>query len=189
MAVILRNGMTRNGTSTNTTLPLRSATIKIAQTGLVESMIADGSSVNTLNLGYQGDHNVTCLYVKLWKEDLSDFNNKYNAAMVFYNEKKNASYTCSMIESTTGYSVNIPDAVTKDAGNYQIYFILKESLETGQSGGSSIGVEDDPAYREVFVSDAWKGVVNEKSGFSLGLVVFSILTYVFSFLLTNDVHN
>lgn len=180
MAVILRNGMTRTGTNTNNTLPLRSSTIKIAQTGLIESLKTDGASVQTLNLGYQGDHNVTSLYVKLWKDDLSDFINKYDAALVFYNEKSGASYTISMQESATQYSVNIPDAITQYAGNYQIYFILKESLDTGLSDGSTIGVEDDPAYREVFVSAAWKGVVSEQSGFSL---IPSQFNWV------NEVHN
>jgi hypothetical protein len=152
MAVILRNSVPRNTTATSSTI-IRHATIKIAQTGLIESLSGpDNKSVNALNLGYKGDHNVTQLRVKLWTDSTANFANRYEAAIVFYNEKLNSSYTASMERIDDYYYVNIPDAVTKDSGNYQMNFLLKESMSRSISIGGNVGVEDDPAYREVFVS-------------------------------------
>ena len=51
-----------------------------------------------------------------------------------------------------GYWVDLPDVVTKDSGNYQMYFLLKENLAQDTAEGGDIGIDDDPAYREVFVS-------------------------------------
>lgn len=168
MAVILKNGASRTGTRTNSTVPIRSSVITIAQTGLVSKLESEGKTVNALNLGYQGDHNVTRLYVKLWKTNTAGFANRYKAALVFHNEKNKTSYTASMERNDIdGYYVDLPDVVTKDSGNYQMYFLLKEDLSASTDGGGDIGIDDDPAYREVFVSAPWKGVVSEKSAFSL----------------------
>ena len=167
MAVILRNSAPRNATTASSTI-IRHATIKIAQTGLIESLSGpDNKSVSVLNLGYKGDHNVTQLRVKLWTDSTANFANRYEAAIVFYNEKLNSSYTASMERIDDYYYVNIPDAVTKDSGNYQINFLLKESMSRSIALGGSVGEEDDPAYREVFVSAVWKGAVSEQSGCSL----------------------
>lgn len=167
MAVILRNSAPRNTTATSSTI-IRHATIKIAQTGLIESLSGpDNKSVSVLNLGYKGDHNVTQLRVKLWTDSTANFANRYEAAIVFYNEKLNSSYTASMERIDDYYYVNIPDAVTKDSGNYQMNFLLKESMSRSITLGGNVGVEDDPAYREVFVSAVWKGAVSEQSGCSL----------------------
>lgn len=168
MAVILKNGASRTGTRANSTVPIRSSVITIAQTGLVSKLESEGKTVNALNLGYQGDHNVTRLYIKLWKTNTAGFANRYKAALVFHNEKNKTSYTASMERNDIdGYYVDLPDTVTKDSGNYQMYFLLKEDLSPSSEGGGDVGVDDDPAYREVFVSAAWKGVVSEKSAFSL----------------------
>lgn len=168
MAVILKNGASRSGTRTTSTVPIRSSVITIAQTGLVSKLESEGKTVNALNLGYQGDHNVTRLYVKLWKTNTAGFANRYKAAMVFYNEKNKTSYTASMERNDTdGYWVDLPDVVTKDSGNYQMYFLLKENISSSEDGGGDIGIDDDPAYREIFVSASWKGVISDKSAFSL----------------------
>lgn len=168
MAVILKNGASRAGTRTNSMVPIRSSTITIAQTGLVSKLESEGKTVSALNLGYQGDHNVTRLYVKLWKTNTAGFANRYKAALVFHNEKNKTSYTASMERNDIdGYWVDLPDAVTKDSGNYQMYFLLKENLAQDVAGGGDVGIDDDPAYREVFVSDSWKGVISDKSAFSL----------------------
>ena len=169
MAVVLRSGAspmsTRTGTQTS--VPLRSSEIKIARTGLIEYIKTDGKAVNVLSLGYQGDHNVTTLRVKLWKEGTGSFANRYIPAIVFYNEKTKISNTLSMERNDAYYYVDLPQDITQDSGNYQMYFLLKESLSGDITESGDVGVADDPSYREVFVSDSWKGVVDDKSGFSL----------------------
>lgn len=169
MAVVLRSGASPMSTRTNTqsSVPLRSSEIKIARTGLIEYIKTDGKAVSVLSLGYQGDHNVTTLRVKLWKESTSSFANRYIPAIVFYNEKTKISNTLSMERNDAYYYVDLPQDITKDSGNYQMYFLLKESLSGDITESGSVGVADDPSYREVFVSDSWKGVVDDKSGFSL----------------------
>jgi hypothetical protein len=64
MAIILK-GAARSG-ATATTLPVRSTTVKILQTGLVDSLVNEqGSSVGNVNLGYMGDNKVSRIYVEL----------------------------------------------------------------------------------------------------------------------------
>ena len=66
MAVILKGGAARNTPTQTQGVPLRSATIHIARTGLVEKVTgATGEAIKAINLGYQGDHNVTRIYVQL----------------------------------------------------------------------------------------------------------------------------
>lgn len=62
MAVILRSGTPR---ASSATVPIRTSTIEVAQTGLI-SKITDQNDRNTgvVNLGYQGDHNVTRIQIK-----------------------------------------------------------------------------------------------------------------------------
>jgi hypothetical protein len=64
------------------------------------------------------------------------------------------------------YKLNIPSLITNKHGNYQIYFVLKERLNPSTPNNlSGVGVEDDPAYREVFISEPCKGVVDQASGY------------------------
>lgn len=165
MAVILRSGTSRSGTQINK-VPIRSSTIHIAQTGLVTNITGDGGqSIKVINLGYQGDHNVTRIFVHLWK-NASVFSSKYEAVLVFYQEGNKISNTLSMSNNESDFYVDLPDDITKTSGNYQIHFVLKEKLDGAYEGGA-IGAEDDPTYREVFISASCKGAVDSASGFSL----------------------
>jgi hypothetical protein len=163
MAVILRNGTPR--TVTNDTVPIRSSTITISQTGLVSSITGyDGKVIKSINMGYLGDHKVTRLKVKLWQ--LSNvFVYNYEAAMVFYQEKYGIRNTVTMSSDGTCFYVDIPFDVTKTDGNYQLYFILRERISPATEGGGQVGPIDDPGYREVFISESFKGVVNNDSGY------------------------
>lgn len=163
MAVTLRNGMSR---TTSSTMPMRTSTIHIAQTGQISGLTGnDGKAISALNLGYQGDHNVTRLYVKLWKP-ANIFVTNYEAVLVFYQESNKISNTISMLHNDTDFYVDIPEGISKTSGNYQVYFILKERIEQSSSGSGGIGAQDDPAYREVFVSASCKGAVNANSGYA-----------------------
>ena len=165
MAVMLKGGA-RN-TTTTSTVPIRSCTIHIAQTGLIEKIIGvNNEPLQTINLGYQGDNKVTRINVQLWQQ-ASVFDTVYNPAMVFYNETTKTRQTLSMSLSGTMFYVDIPQSVTMNSGSYQIYFILTEDLSTTNAGSGMIGTEDDPVYREVFVSDVRKGNVVADSGYSL----------------------
>ena len=87
--------------------------------------------------------------------------------MVFYNETTKTRQTLSMSLSGTIFYVDVPQSVTINSGTYQIYFILTEDLSTTNAGSGMVGTEDDPVYREVFVSDVRKGNVVADSGYSL----------------------
>lgn len=68
------------------------------------------------------------------------------------------------------FILDIPEEITKSGGNYQLYFVLREKLDTTDAEGitvGAIGMEDDPAYQEVFVSDVFKGAISGDSGYSL----------------------
>jgi hypothetical protein len=69
-----------------------------------------------------------------------------------------------MQKTSPNFSVDVPEAITLQPEDYQIYFILRENLSTETSGSTAVGSEDDPAYREVFVSDVFTGKVDAKSG-------------------------
>ena len=168
MAVMLRNGP--KATNTTTTLPIRSCTIHIAQTGLIERVVDQSNEpLQVVNLGFQGDDLVTRVKVQLWKNAENFKSVGYEAAMVFYNESTKSRQTLTMSTAGTYFFVDIPESVTKDGGMYQLYFILRENVDTNKGGGGSgaIGVEDDPVYREVFVSDVRRGIVDANSGYSL----------------------
>lgn len=165
MAVMLKSGA-RN-TTTTSTVPIRSCTIHIAQTGLIEKIVGlNNEPLQTINLGYQGDNKVTRINVQLWQQ-ASVFDTVYNPAMVFYNETTKTRQTLSMSLSGTIFYVDVPQSVTINSGTYQIYFILTEDLSTTNAGSGMVGTEDDPVYREVFVSDVRKGNVVADSGYSL----------------------
>jgi hypothetical protein len=63
------------------------------------------------------------------------------------------------------FYLDIPEAITLEPYQYQVYFILREKLDLEDNiVVDSVGVEDDPAYREVFVSDVCNGSVDSNSG-------------------------
>jgi hypothetical protein len=71
MATIIKNKM-RSGAMTTTAAteplvkwPLRSYTITVQQTGLIESIESNDSfsKVQSIQMGFQGDHNATRLWV------------------------------------------------------------------------------------------------------------------------------
>ena len=62
------------------------------------------------------------------------------------------------------YVLQIPRTITEKGGNYQIFLSFREKLST-ESGSGTVGDKDDPAYREVFISAAFKGAVNTNSGY------------------------
>lgn len=161
MAIILK-GAARSG-ATATTLPVRSTTVKILQTGLIDSLVNEqGSSVGNVNLGYMGDNKVSRIYVELWKNSNSFVG--YDPALIFYNTRTKTRNTINMEKTSPNFSMDVPEEITLQPEDYQIYFILRENLSIRITGSPAVGSEDDPAYREVFVSDVFKGKVDAKSG-------------------------
>lgn len=164
MAVILNRGMTRTAAA-EPSFPLRSTTVEVAQTGLITKMIGPSNqAVNTINLGYQGDDGVTYVRIKPWIS-AETLEANYIASLVFYNEKTIVTNSYDLQREGSEFFLPIPKAITEPGGNYQIFLAFKERLEGGSSGSGAIGTEDDPAYREVFVSQAFKGAVNTSSGY------------------------
>lgn len=90
----------------------------------------------------------------------------YQPVLIFYDEinKNTETYSMSFVESK--FYLDVPDTITKVGGNYQIHFVLKERMDSSTEGGY-VGAEDDPAYREIFISESCKGAVDSGSGFSL----------------------
>ena len=164
MAVILNRGMTRTAAA-EPSFPLRSTTVEVAQTGLITKMIGPSNqTVSTINLGYQGDDGVTYLRIKPWIS-AETLEANYVASLVFYNEKTTVTNSYDLQREGSEFFLPIPKVITEPGGNYQIFLAFKERLEGGSSGSGIVGTEDDPAYREVFVSHAFKGAVNTSSGY------------------------
>ena len=164
MAIILTRGATRTAAATPS-FPLRSTTVEVAQTGLITKMIGPSNqTVSTINLGYQGDDGVTYLRIKPWIS-AETLEANYIASLVFYNEKTTVTNSYDLQREGSEFFLPIPKAITEPGGNYQIFLAFKERLEGGSSGSGAVGTEDDPAYREVFISHAFKGAVNTSSGY------------------------
>lgn len=170
MAVILRNSASRAARNTpSSTIPIRSSKITVAQTGLISSLTgANNQTINAINLGYQGDNEVTQIQVKLW-ENAQNLTLNYEAWIVFYNENSASSTTLTLsADGNDGeYSLLVPESITSKPGNYQLYVVLNERTGYSEGGSGGVGPVDDPAYRETFVSAGCKAVVNDKSGYSL----------------------
>lgn len=170
MAVILRNGASRAARNTpSSTIPIRSSKITVAQTGLISSLTgANNQTINAINLGYQGDNEVTQIQVKLW-ETAQNLTLNYEAWIVFYNENSASSTTLTLsADGNDGeYTLLVPESITSRPGNYQLYVVLNERTGYSEGGSGGVGPVDDPAYRETFVSAGCKAVVNDKSGYSL----------------------
>lgn len=165
MAVILRNGASRTSTPQTHEI-LRSSTINIAKTGLITSMTSGGKTVSVLNLGYLGEHNVTRLWVNTWDTNAGTFTSIYEPVLIFIQGARKL--TLAMSNEENKFYVDLPRSLTTVGGNYQIYFALKEKISSSISNNSAaIGSEDDPAYREVFISDVCKGAVDTNSGYSI----------------------
>lgn len=165
MAIILTRGAARTVAATPS-FPLRSNTIEIEQTGVIKRVVGpSGQSVNVVNLGYQGDNRVTELRVKPVWASAETLEANYIASLVFYNEKTTKSMSYDLQRSGEEYHLLVPKDVTEPGGNYQIFLALKERIGGSEGGSGLVGSEDEPAYREVFVSAAFKGAVNTNSGY------------------------
>ena len=164
MAIILKSGARAGQETAVAALPLRSTTIKILQTGLIQGIVNEaGDFVSIVNMGYLGDNYVSRIYVELWKNAISF--EGYDAALVFYNTYTRTRRTLDMSHNGTKFYLDIPEAITLEPHGYQVYFILRERVDLEDNiVTDAVGVEDDPAYREVFVSDVCPGIVEPNSG-------------------------
>lgn len=164
MAIILKSGARAGQETAIAALPLRSTTIKILQTGLIQGIVNEaGDFVSIVNMGYLGDNCVSRIYVELWKNAISF--EGYDAALVFYNTHTRTRRTLDMSHNGTKFYLDIPEAITLEPHGYQVYFILRERVDLEDNiVTDAVGVEDDPAYREVFVSDVCPGIVEPNSG-------------------------
>lgn len=166
MAIILRGAA--KTAAAEPSFSLRTTTVEVAQTGLISKITGPSNeSINVVNLGCQGDHNVSELRIKPWI-GANVLKNNYLASLIFYNEqaKEEENKRVSLDLSPDGdeYVLPIPRTITEKGGNYQIFLSFREKLST-EGGSGTVGDKDDPAYREVFISAAFKGAVNTNSGY------------------------
>jgi hypothetical protein len=73
-------------------------------------------------MGYRGDNKVTRLIVQLWKQS-SVFTANYDAAMVFFHELSKTRVTLDMSSDDANFYIDIPESITIQNGNYQLYFV------------------------------------------------------------------
>lgn len=166
MAIILRGAA--KTAAAEPSFSLRTTTVEVAQTGLISKITGPSNqSINVVNLGCQGDHNVSELRIKPWIS-ANVLKNNYLASLIFYSEqaKEEENKRVSLDLSPDGdeYVLQIPRTITEKGGNYQIFLSFREKLST-EGGSGTVGDKDDPAYREVFISAAFKGAVNTNSGY------------------------
>ena len=124
---------------------------------------------NGLDLGCQGDHNITKLEfnvsaLKHIKEHIKSLNN-YNPVLVFSRKKADntiENISCpgvNNIDSKTSIFY-IPEDVTEIAGEYSILFTLREKDEND----GNVNITNDTGgikEKEFFISNEFKGVVRE----------------------------
>lgn len=118
---------------------------------------------NGLDLGCQGDHNITKLEFNVNNLKYASKLSQYNPVLVF--SRKNEDGTITNISCSGTNSVNspistfyIPEAVTTEAGDYSIVYTLREENEdTG-----NVNITNDTGgikEKEVFVSNIFTGKV------------------------------
>ena len=121
---------------------------------------------NGLDLGCQGDHNITKLEFNVNNLNCASELSKYNPVLVF--SRKNEDGTITNISCSGTNSVDspistfyIPEDVTKVAGDYSIVYTLREKVESSGNVGeiNDTNIEGDIDEKEVFVSDIFTGTV------------------------------
>lgn len=164
MAIILRSGgASRTATNVINNF-IRKITIDVAQTGLISKITdVNGNNLAAVDLGHQGDHNTTRVAVKMWSE--YSYSGPFTPVLIMYDSNKRST-TLPMSLSGSEYYTDIPSAVTSVAGQYQIFFSLQEKILSEEPDNEVIGMADDPAYREVFISAGFVGAVTADSGYS-----------------------
>ena len=156
MAIILNNGKTRaviNPSELNVASGLcRETTISIANDGSV-------STSGILNLGFQGDNNVTVINIDTSKLNWGSLNgvnlrDAYKPILIFRNLSNNET---TSIEFEGNY-FQVPQAITKNAVSYEIIYTLQELTEDSYQG--NVGEDSDEGRKEVFISQVFKGTVH-----------------------------
>ena len=119
---------------------------------------------NGLDLGCQGDHNITKLEFNVKDLKCASELSKYNPVLVF--SRKNEDGTITNISCSGTNSVDspistfyIPEAVTTEADDYSIVYTLREKDESYGNVNISNVTEGNIKEKEVFVSDIFTGKV------------------------------
>lgn len=156
MAIILNNGKTRaviSPSELNITSGLcRETTISIANDGSV-------STSGILNLGFQGDNNVTVINIDTSKLNWGNLNgvnlrDAYKPILIFRNLSNNET---TSIEFEGNY-FQVPQTITKNAVSYEIIYTLQELTADPYQG--NVGEDSDEGRKEVFISQVFKGTVH-----------------------------
>ena len=122
---------------------------------------------NGLDLGCQGDHNITKIEFDVSKLNCANTLANYNPVLVFSGKNENGiveNIPCPGVnnaesKTTTFY---IPEKVTTSYKDYSIVYTLREKVETGGNVTNDITnntIPGDIDEKEVFVSDEFKGKV------------------------------
>ena len=120
---------------------------------------------NGLDLGCQGDHNITKLEFNVNKLNCASKLANYNPVLVFSRENEDGAIvniSCPGTNNATISTFYIPEDVTEVAGKYSIVYTLRENVETGGNITNDITnntVQGDIDEKEVFVSNIFTGTV------------------------------
>lgn len=126
-----------------------------------------GNVNGNLDLGCQGDHNITKLEFDVKDLNCSNFLDDYTSVLVFSRKNedgtiKNISCIGTNIVSSKTSTFYIPEEVTDVGGEYSIVYTLKENVETGGNVTKDITnntIGGDIDEKEVFVSNIFTGTV------------------------------
>lgn len=163
MAIILNNSKTRasiNPSGFNPAQGLcRETTIVINNDGSV-------STNGILNLGFQGDKNVTVINIDTsnlnWgnlSEQSANLKDAYQPILIFKNLEDN---TTTSIEFEGNY-FSVPYNITQKATSYDIIYTLQERISTEEINTNykgNVGDDSSSTFREIFISQVFKGVVH-----------------------------
>lgn len=158
MAIIVKN-VTITPRATQTVVD-RSYIVPILKSGKVDL----GESY--LDLGCQGDHNITKLEFDVSKLNCANTLDNYNPVLVFSGKDKNGdlkNISCPGVNNGTSKTSTfyIPEDVTTMSKDYSIVYTLREINEGEGNVGEVTNntILGDIDEKEVFVSDEFKGKV------------------------------
>ena len=161
MAIIVRN-VKITPTSTQAVVD-RSYEVSIDASGKVDV------GENGLDLGCQGDHNITKIEFDVSKLNCASELANYNPVLVFSRKEndKIKNLFCSGVNNINNIEYDkptstfyIPEDVTEVAGEYSILFTLREKDENN----GNVNITNDTGgikEKEFFISNEFKGVVRK----------------------------
>lgn len=151
----------------------RTINLLVRESGQIVDETDEITIERKLDLGNQGDNLVTLIHFDThelqWGSADSDhtdeegdyfLKHEYEPVIHFFNPDKERGALNPISFKFEGGDFFIPQELTKEFGQYQIIYSLREQLVSGDTPGN-VGESEEENYREVFISNVFYGEVKE----------------------------